>query len=80
MYQKPFPVVLRQPVTGHSKGSQSVSSLITNSAFDPIYERALGMDMVTACAHAGKVVHIRTQGHAQQTGNGIGEETMAIAA
>jgi acetyl-CoA C-acetyltransferase len=37
-------------VTGHSKVSQSVSSLITNSAFDPIYERALGMDMVTACA------------------------------
>jgi acetyl-CoA C-acetyltransferase len=37
-------------VTGHSKGSQSVSSLITNSAFDPIYERELGMDMITACA------------------------------
>lgn len=37
-------------VTGHSKGSQCVSSLITNSAFDPIYERGLGMDMITACA------------------------------
>jgi len=37
-------------VTGHSKGSESVSSLITNAAFDPIYERALGMDMVTAAA------------------------------
>ena len=37
-------------VTGHSKGSQSVSSLITNAAFDPIYERALGMDMISAGA------------------------------
>jgi acetyl-CoA C-acetyltransferase len=37
-------------VTGHSKGSESVSSLITNAAFDPIYERGLGMDMITACA------------------------------
>ncbi len=37
-------------VTAHSKGSQSISSLITNAAFDPIYERSLGMDMVTACA------------------------------
>ena len=37
-------------VTAHSKGSESVSSLITNAAFDPIYDRALGMDMVTACA------------------------------
>ncbi len=37
-------------VTGHSKGSQCVSSLITNSAFDPIYERGLGLDMITACA------------------------------
>lgn len=37
-------------VTAHSKGSQSVSSLITNAAFDPIYSRELGMDMITACA------------------------------
>lgn len=37
-------------VTGHSKGSQSVSSLITNAAFDPIYNRTLGMDMISACA------------------------------
>jgi acetyl-CoA C-acetyltransferase len=37
-------------VTAHSKGSESVSSLITNAAFDPIYERALGLDMITACA------------------------------
>ncbi|MGD9974802.1 MAG: thiolase family protein [Desulfatirhabdiaceae bacterium] len=35
-------------VTAHSKGSESVSSLITNAAFDPIYDRALGMDMVSA--------------------------------
>jgi acetyl-CoA C-acetyltransferase len=37
-------------VTAHSKGSESVSSLITNAAFDPIYARALGMDMITAAA------------------------------
>lgn len=37
-------------VTAHSKGSESVSSLITNAAFDPIYDRALGMDMISACA------------------------------
>ncbi|MCP4688878.1 MAG: thiolase family protein [Desulfobacterales bacterium] len=37
-------------VTAHSKGSESVSSLITNAAFDPIYERAIGMDMITAAA------------------------------
>jgi acetyl-CoA C-acetyltransferase len=37
-------------VTAHSKGSESVSSLITNAAFDPIYERALGLDMIGACA------------------------------
>jgi acetyl-CoA C-acetyltransferase len=48
-------------VTGHSKGSQSVSSLITNSAFDPIYERALGMDMVTACALQARSYMHRTK-------------------
>ncbi len=37
-------------VTAHSKGSESVSSLITNAAFDPIYERVLGLDMIGACA------------------------------
>jgi acetyl-CoA C-acetyltransferase len=37
-------------VTAHSKGSQSVSSLITNAAFDPIYDRNFGLDMVGACA------------------------------
>lgn len=45
-------------VTGHSKGSESISSLITNAAFDPIYERALGMDMITGCAmQAGAYMH-----------------------
>jgi len=47
-------------VTGHSKGSQCVSSLITNAAFDPIYERALGMDMVTACAMQANAYMNRT--------------------
>ncbi len=47
-------------VTGHSKGSQCVSSLITNSAFDPIYERGLGMDMVTACAMQANAYMDRT--------------------
>jgi acetyl-CoA C-acetyltransferase len=45
-------------VTAHSKGSESISSLITNAAFDPIYERALGMDMITGCAmQAGAFMH-----------------------
>lgn len=45
-------------VTAHSKGSESISSLITNSAFDPIYERSLGMDMITSCAmQAGAFMH-----------------------
>ncbi len=47
-------------VTGHSKGSQCVSSLITNAAFDPIYERALGMDMITACAMQANAYMNRT--------------------
>lgn len=37
-------------VTAHSKGSESISSIITNAAFDPIYERGLGLDMISACA------------------------------
>ena len=37
-------------VTAYSKGSESISPLITNAAFDPIYMRCLGLDMVTACA------------------------------
>ena len=47
-------------VTGHSKGSQSISSLITNAAFDPIYERGLGMDMITACAMQARAYMHRT--------------------
>ncbi|PKN33883.1 MAG: propanoyl-CoA acyltransferase [Deltaproteobacteria bacterium HGW-Deltaproteobacteria-19] len=47
-------------VTGHSKGSQCVSSLITNSSFDPIYERGLGMDMITACAMQANAYMDRT--------------------
>lgn len=47
-------------VTGHSKGSESISSLITNAAFDPIYERGLGMDMVTACAMQARSYMHRT--------------------
>jgi acetyl-CoA C-acetyltransferase len=48
-------------VTGHSKGSQSVSSLITNASFDPIYERGLGMDMITACAMQANAYMHRTK-------------------
>ena len=45
-------------VTAHSKGSESVSSLITNAAFDPIYERSIGMDMISAAAlQAGAYMH-----------------------
>ena len=36
-------------VTAYTKGSESVSYLITNAAFDPIYMRSLGLDMITAC-------------------------------
>jgi acetyl-CoA C-acetyltransferase len=53
-------------VTAHSKGSESVSSLITNALFDPIYERSLGMDMITSCAmQAGAFMH-RTNTSAEQ--------------
>jgi acetyl-CoA C-acetyltransferase len=47
-------------ITAHSKGSESVSSLITNAAFDPIYERALGLDMITACAMQARAYMDRT--------------------
>jgi acetyl-CoA C-acetyltransferase len=47
-------------VTAHSKGSESISSLITNAAFDPIYERAIGMDMITACAMQASAYMHRT--------------------
>jgi acetyl-CoA C-acetyltransferase len=53
-------------VTGHSKGSQSISSLITNAAFDPIYERSLGMDMITACAMQARSYMHRTGTTAEQ--------------
>ncbi|MBI5845208.1 MAG: thiolase family protein [Deltaproteobacteria bacterium] len=47
-------------VTAHTKGSESVSSLITNAAFDPVYERALGMDMITAAALQANIYMART--------------------
>lgn len=53
-------------VTAHSKGSESVSSLITNAAFDPIYERAIGMDMVSACAMQAHAYMHRTGTTARQ--------------
>lgn len=37
-------------VTAHSKGSQSIPSLITNAMFDPIYTRPLGLDAITSGA------------------------------
>ena len=37
-------------VTAYSKGSESVSPLVTNAVFDPIYTRCMGLDMVTASA------------------------------
>jgi len=56
-------------VTGHSKGSQCVSSLITNASFDPIYDRELGMDMITACA---------MQANAYMNRTGLRPEDMAM--
>jgi acetyl-CoA C-acetyltransferase len=53
-------------VTAHSKGSESVSSLITNAAFDPIYERSIGMDMVSACAMQAHAYMHRTGTTARQ--------------
>ncbi|RPJ16439.1 MAG: thiolase family protein [Desulfobacteraceae bacterium] len=47
-------------VTAHSKGSESVSSLITNAAFDPIYDRVLGMDMISASALQARAYMHRT--------------------
>jgi acetyl-CoA C-acetyltransferase len=47
-------------VTAHSKGSESISSLITNAAFDPIYDRALGMDMISASALQARAYMHRT--------------------
>jgi acetyl-CoA C-acetyltransferase len=53
-------------VTAYSKGSESVSSLITNAAFDPIYERALGLDMISACAMQAHAYMNRTETTAEQ--------------
>lgn len=53
-------------VTAHSKGSQSISSLITNAAFDPIYDRNLGLDMVGACALQATAYMHRTKTTAEQ--------------
>jgi acetyl-CoA C-acetyltransferase len=41
-------------VVAHSKGSESISSLITNGMFDPIYQRALGLDAITSSALQAK--------------------------
>ncbi len=56
-------------VTAHSKGSESISSLITNAAFDPIYERVLGLDMISACA---------MQAHAYMHKTGTTSEHLAM--
>lgn len=48
-------------VTAHSKGSESISSLITNAAFDPIYERSLGLDMISASALQARAFMHRTK-------------------
>ena len=37
-------------VVAHNKGSESLSSLITNGMFDPIYQRALGLDALSSSA------------------------------
>jgi len=37
-------------VVAHSKGSESVSSHITNAMFDPLYVRALGLDAISSAA------------------------------
>ncbi|NWF56937.1 MAG: thiolase family protein [Syntrophaceae bacterium] len=37
-------------VVAHCKGSESIPSLITNGMFDPIYQRALGLDAITSSA------------------------------
>ncbi|WP_319524893.1 thiolase family protein [uncultured Desulfosarcina sp.] len=53
-------------VTAHSKGSESVSSLITNASFDPIYERSIGMDMISAAALQASAYMHRTGTTAEQ--------------
>jgi acetyl-CoA C-acetyltransferase len=56
-------------VTAYSKGSESESAMITNAAFDPIYMRCLGLDLVTACA---------LQARRYMNRYGITEEEMAV--
>jgi len=56
-------------VTAYTKGSESDSYMITNAAFDPIYVRCLGLDMVTACA---------LQARRYMKRYGITEEEMAV--
>jgi len=58
-------------VTAYSKGSESVPYLITNAAFDPIYMRSLGLDMVTSCA---------LQARRYMKRYGISEEECALVA
>lgn len=53
-------------VTAHSKGSESISSLITNASFDPIYDRGLGMDMVSASAMQARAYMNRTKTTSEQ--------------
>lgn len=53
-------------VTAHSKGSESVSSLITNASFDPIYDRGLGMDMISASAMQARAYMNRTKTTSEQ--------------
>jgi len=53
-------------VTAHSKGSESVSSLITNASFDPIYDRALGMDRISASALQARAYMHRTKTTSEQ--------------
>lgn len=73
-------------VTAHSKGSESVSSLITNAAFDPIYERALGADMITASAMQARIYMERAGVSSEQTalvsvknhGNALGNPTAQL--
>jgi acetyl-CoA C-acetyltransferase len=55
-------------VAAHCKGSESVSSLITNGMFDPIYQRALGLDAITSSA---------LQARAYMNKYGISEEQCA---
>jgi acetyl-CoA C-acetyltransferase len=42
-------------VVAHSKGSEGSPVSITNGMFDPIYERALGIDLISASALHGRV-------------------------